>query len=528
MRFAMLAWPFFEGETMARQIPREVSDEFIRTAFERCPSGLIVVDGAGAITAVNQEVERLFGYSRDELLGQSVESLVPEHFVHGHAKLRGQYAQAPTARRMGAGRELSARHKDGSEIPVEIGLSPIDTPEGVFFLGTIVDVSERRGLEERLRQTHKLEAIGNLASGIAHDFNNILLGIIGYTELAREAITNLPSVVADLDIVVDTARRGRDLVNRILFFTRKSQPSRAPTSIETPVREAIQLLRATLPLNIEIREGFDASTPPVVADSNELHQVAMNLATNAAHAMKEHGGVLEIRVGPVTVDEAFAAAHPGTRAGLHVRLRVSDTGSGIPDKTLERIFEPFFTTKPQGEGTGLGLSVIKQIVLSLGGAVDVASRVGQGTSFDVYLPAAPVTAQRTEQTDSTHSHQHRILFVEDEERLAALGRRVLESAGFEVTTHTSSLQALEEFRSNPNQFDLLITDNTMPHMTGLELVAKVLAARPEIPVLMVSGIGESMSVEALKKCGVTRLLSKPYQSTDLQAAARELVAGSRA
>jgi CheY-like chemotaxis protein len=254
----------------------------------------------------------------------------------------------------------------------------------------------------------------------------------------------------------------------------------------------------------------------------------MNLATNAAHAMKEHGGVLEIRVGPVTVDEAFVSAHPGTRPGLHVRLRISDTGTGIPDKALHRIFEPFFTTKPQGEGTGLGLSVLKQIVLSLGGAIDVATRLGQGTSFDVYLPAAPVNAQRTEQTNSTLPHHHRILLVEDEERLAALGRRVLESVGFEVTTHTSSLQALEEFRSNPGQFDLLITDNTMPHMTGLELVARVLATRPEIPVLMVSGIGESMSVEALKKCGVSRLLSKPYQSADLQAAVQELVAGARA
>jgi PAS domain S-box-containing protein len=512
---------------MARQIPREVSDEFIRTAFERCPSGLIVVDRAGVITAVNQEVERLCGYSRDELLGQSVELLVPDHFARGHAKLRGQYAQEPTARRMGAGRELFARHKDGREIPVEIGLSPIVTPEGVFILGTIVDVSERRNLEERLRQTHKLEAIGNLASGIAHDFNNILLGIVGYTELAREAIKGLPSVEEDLGIVIDTARRGRDLVNRILLFTRKSQPSRAPTSIETPVREALQLLRATLPLNIEIREGFDAATPHVVADGNELHQIAMNLATNAAHAMKEQGGVLEIRVGPVTLDETFAAAHPGTRPGLHVRLRVSDTGTGIPGEALARIFEPFFTTKPQGEGTGLGLSVIKQIVLSLGGAIDVASRVGEGTCFDVYLPAAPLNAQRTDRTGGIRPQQHRILLVEDEERLAALGRRVLESAGFEVIAHTSSLQALEEFRSDPSRFDLLITDNTMPHMTGLQLVAKVLATRPGMPVLMVSGIGESMSMEALRECGVTRLLSKPYESSDLRAAAQALIAGVR-
>jgi hypothetical protein len=512
---------------MTGRIPREVTDEFIRTAFERCPSGLIVVDGAGLITVVNQEVERLFGYSRDELLGQSVELLVPDGSTGGDAKMRAQYAEKPTARRMGSGRELSARHKDGRQIPVEIGLSPITTPEGVFILGTIVDVSERRDLEDRLRQTHKLEAIGNLASGIAHDFNNILMGIIGYSELAREAVKSLPAVIADIDVVIDTARRGRDLVNRILFFTRKSQPSRSPTSLEVPVRDAIHLLRATLPLNIEIREGFDATSPQVVADGNELHQIAVNLATNAAHAMKERGGVLEIRVGPVTVDQTFATAHPGTHPGLYVRLCVSDTGVGIPKEVRERIFEPFYTTKPLGEGTGLGLSVIKQIVLSLGGAIDVESRVGEGTRFDVYLPSAPPTATRPEQDDAASPRLHRIMLVEDEPRLAILGQRVLESAGFEVVVHTSSMQALEEFRANPKGYDLLVTDNTMPHMTGLQLVEYVLASRPDIPILMVSGIGESMSVEALKKCGVTRLLSKPYQSLDLKAAAQDLITGSR-
>jgi PAS domain S-box-containing protein len=511
---------------MTRTIPREVTDEFIRTAFERCPSGLIVVDGAGLITVVNQEVERLFGYSRDELLGQAVELLVPDQLVGGHAKLREEYARTPQARRMGAGRELFARRKDGREVPVEIGLSPITTPEGIFILGTIVDVSERRDLEGRLRQTHKLEAIGNLASGIAHDFNNILLGIIGYSELAREAAKTLPSVTSDLDIVIDNAKRGRDLVNRILFFTRKSQPSRAPTTLEAPVRDATQLLRATLPLNIEIREGFDATSPHVVADGNELHQIAMNLATNAAYAMKETGGVLEIRVGPATVDQAFATAHAGIHPGLYVRLRIADTGIGIPEQVLERIFEPFYTTKPQGEGTGLGLSVIRQIVLSLGGAIDVASRVGEGTRFDVYLPAAPPTFSKPEQGNPAHPRLHRILLVEDEARLAVLGQRVLESAGFEVVVHTSSLQALEEFRADPQRFDLLVTDNTMPHMSGLQLVEKVLSTRPGLPILMVSGIGESMSIEELRKRGVSRILSKPYQSADLKAASRELIAGA--
>lgn len=507
---------------MTQTISSTVTDEFIRTAFERCPSGLIVVDRSGIITVVNQEVERLFGYARDELVGRPVEMLVPQGSSTMHAGLRDSYVHHPTARRMGAGRELSARHKDGREIPVEIGLSPIDTPEGVFILGTIVDVRERRELEDRLRQTHKLEAIGNLASGIAHDFNNILLGVMGYTELAREGSRGLPKVVADLNTVLDTARRGRDLVNRILYFARKSEPSRSPTNLEAQVGEAIQLLRASLPPNIEVRTGFDPTTPLVVADSNELHQIAMNLATNAAYAMKERGGVLDVWVGPVSLDEAFVAKHSGTHAGLYVRLQVSDTGVGITKEHLARIFEPFYTTKPAGEGTGLGLSVIANIVRSLGGAIDVKSQVGQGTRFDVYLPVAPAQPP-PEASPHGDPHAKRILLVEDEPALAQLAQRVLASQGFNVTVYTSSLQALEHFRTSPGQFDLLVTDNTMPHMTGLQLVEKALACRRDLPVIMVSGIGDTMSMDELRARGVQMVLPKPYQLDDLKAVVREML-----
>jgi len=509
---------------MVPTLPRDTTDDFYRTAFERCPSGLLVVDQAGRITAVNQEVEKLFGYLRAELIGQPVEILVPDQFRAGHAHTRDAYVHKPTDRSMGAGRELSARHKDGREIPVEIGLSPVATPEGRFILGTIVDVSVRRGLEEKLRQTHKLEAIGTLASGIAHDFNNILLGIIGYTELAQAAITDHTGAHADLEVVLDTARRGRDLVSRILSFTRKGSTAHAPTDLKTPVHEAIQLLRATFPANIEIREGFDSDTPKVLADGNELNQIAMNLATNAAYAMKPRGGVLDIRVGPATVDPSFAEAHPGMRAGLYVKLQVSDTGAGIPPEILSRIFDPFFTTKPVGEGTGIGLSLITRIIRSLGGGIDVTSRVGEGTRFAVYLPAAPANAPDAYFTATEETRRHRILLVEDEERLAILGQRVLESAGFHVTAHTSSLQALEEFRARPDHFDLLITDNNMPHLTGLQLVEQVSRTRPALPILMVSGIGETMSTEELKARGVSRLLPKPYQSSDLKAAAQAMVA----
>jgi CheY-like chemotaxis protein len=249
----------------------------------------------------------------------------------------------------------------------------------------------------------------------------------------------------------------------------------------------------------------------------------MNLATNAAHAMKSRGGVLEVRMSPVIVDPAFAERHQGMHPGLHAKLSLSDSGTGIPDDVRQRIFEPFFTTKPQGEGTGLGLSVISQIVRSLDGAIEVTTRLGEGTRFDVYLPAAPSPGVPDGRHRTAGDSVRRLLLVEDEARLAVLGQRVLESAGYDVTVHTSSLQALEEFSANPTRFDLLITDNTMPHMTGLQMVEKILYLRPGLPVLMVSGIGETMPVEALKERGVGRLLSKPYQSNDLKTAVRELL-----
>jgi CheY-like chemotaxis protein/anti-sigma regulatory factor (Ser/Thr protein kinase) len=287
------------------------------------------------------------------------------------------------------------------------------------------------------------------------------------------------------------------------------------------------LLRTSLPSGVEIREEYDPSTPQVMADATELHQIAMNLATNAVHAMQAGGGVLEIRVGPVLVDKLFIVDHPGMREGLHVHLSVSDTGAGIHPEAIAHIYEPFFTTKQRGEGTGLGLSVVDRIVQSLRGTIEVRSRLGEGTRFDLYIPSLSVDTSPVHGASAARFKRPSILLVDDQGTLARLGQRTLESAGFEVTAHTSSVHALESFRANPRHFDLLITDNSMPHMTGLELVEKILNLRPNLPVLMVSGVGESMPIEALRECGVTRLLSKPYEAAELEALVKELITTSR-
>jgi PAS domain S-box-containing protein len=519
----MLLLGFEPRSPVTNRIPNEINSEFIRTAFERCPSGLLVVDTNGRIAIVNEEVERLFGYQREQLLGQPVELLIPERYAGHHAKHRQSYEANPIARRMGAGRELLGRHRDGHEVPVEIGLSSIETPNGIYILSTLVDVTERRRIEERLRQTHKLEAVGNLASGIAHDFNNILLGIMGYAELVREAVAGNRVLTDDLDVVLDAARRGRDLVNRILSFTRQAEPKRVETHLAGPIHEALQLLSANLPPNVEIRQSCAPSTPLILADSMELHQIIMNLATNAAHAMRQKGGILEVRAAPVAVGSKFVAQHPELQVGLYVHLRVSDTGAGIAEGDLPRIFDPFFTTKPAGEGTGLGLSVILRIVRSLGGCIEVESDVGVGTRFDVYLPSAMAPSPPNEPEPPEAPCRYCVLLVEDEDHLAHLGKRMLESDDLKVLAYTSSLQAFETFRAHPERFDLISTDNNMPHMTGLELVARIRELRRDIPIMMVSGIADCMPFEELRERGVTRLLPKPYLAAELRKAALELV-----
>jgi two-component system cell cycle sensor histidine kinase/response regulator CckA len=507
---------------MAIEVPAR-SRDFAIAAFERSPIGMLVVDVNGNIVAANGEFERMLGYGAGELLGQPLEILVPMKHASAHPELRRSFALNPTHRRMGAGRHLFARHKDGHEVPVEIGLSPVEVEGESFVLATVADITERRRFESRLRQTQKLESIGNLASGIAHEFNNVLHGILGYAELVRDSLRDRPEICSDVDVIIDATARGHDLVNRILLFARKGEPVLKATSLEPTLNEAVQLLRATLPHRIKLRLSLDPNTPEVVADATELHQIIMNLSNNAAHAMGDKGGLIDIQTAPIYVDEKMAAAYPSLRPGMYACMSVIDTGCGIPSELIERIFEPFFTTKDVGEGTGLGLAMIQQIAKSYGGTIEVLSRVGQGTRFDVYIPvaqAAPIDSSRVE----VISDRRRILYVDDEERLAHLGRRLLESAGFDVVVHTSSVRALADFSSQPDRFDLVITDNNMPHMTGLELIESMLKVRPNLPVMMVSGIGETIDSAQLKSRGIQRVLAKPYSFSALRSAVTELLA----
>ena len=492
-------------------------DDLFRIATDMSPAGILAVAADGTILLANREIERLFGWRREDLVGRSIEVLLPAAARHGHVAHRDGYFAAPRARHMGAGRDLRGVRKDGAEFPVEVGLNPVRTSRGMVTLATVLDVTARQELERGQRQSQKLEALGTLAGGIAHDFNNILLAIVGHTELAlREQGDTLDR---DLEQVLTSADRGAKLVQRILAFSRTREVKRMPLGLAHAVREAAELMRSSLPASVEMRLSLAADTPHVSSDEVELHQIIMNLTTNAAHAMPQ-GGLLTIETRAYAPDEAWLARHPGLAGPELARIVVRDRGTGMPAELVERVFEPFFTTKPAGQGPGLGLSVVHGIVREHGGVIEIDTQLGRGTTFTITLPAVAGVSPSTVPTRKSAPARARILMVEDEELLGKMEKRQLESLGYDVTLHFDALTALDDFRSRPLEFDLLMTDNTMPRMTGLQLTEEVLRIRPDLPVLMVSGLAERADGLDIHALGVRVLLRKPHTSKQLDEAIR--------
>jgi hypothetical protein len=502
--------------------PQHTASDPFRLAFDLSPSGMVMTDAEGRIVLVNRETERLFGYSREELVGRSIEVLVPERHRSIHPRHRARYHQDPAPRVMGTGRDLFGRRKDGSEFPVEIGLKPVEALGQRFVVGTVVDISERRRIEAQLRHAQKLDAIGTLAGGIAHDFNNILSGIIGYASAARGALDDRPAAAGDIDQVLKAAERGRLLVRSILAFARQREARRETLRLEDAVGEAMALVRATLPATIEIRTHVDPATPSVLADPTQVHQVVVNLATNAAHAMGR-GGTLEVCVSPVQVDTTLGRMHPILRPGLHAHIRVRDQGEGMTPEVLERVFEPFFTTRPPGLGTGLGLAVVQGIVHDHGGAIGIQSEPGKGTTVHVYLPqsdTAPVAVAESS-GEVPQGLGERVLYVDDEADLSRLWKRLLEGIGYQVEVFANGTDALEALRARPRAFDVVLSDLTMPGMTGLALAEEVRRLRPDLPVLLMSGYSDGVPEEALASGLLRAVLPKPFSTQALARALRE-------
>ena len=376
---------------------------------------------------------------------------------------------------------------------------------------------------KQLRQAQKMEAIGTLAGGIAHDFNNILSCIIGYTELSQMKLKPENEVQADLAEIYSAGIRAKDLVSQILAFSRQGEQELLPMIVHPIVKEALKLLRSSIPTTIEIKQNVH-KCGTVLANATQLHQVVMNLCTNGYHAMEAKGGELEVSLRDVELGEEDVAPYPELRPGPYIQLTVSDTGSGMPPSIMERVFEPYFTTKEKGVGTGMGLSVVHGIVTSHGGASSVESDPGKGTTFHVYLPRVQREAEKRADRDKPlPKGDERILFVDDEESLAKLGRQMLEKLGYNVVAITDSLKSLELFRQDPERFDLVITDMTMPHLTGDKLAQQLMEIRPDIPIIISTGFSKQMDANRANEMDIKAFTMKPLVLRDLANTVREVL-----
>ncbi len=387
---------------------------------------------------------------------------------------------------------------------------------------SLTDITKELRLEEHLRQSQKMEALGTLAGGIAHDFNNILTAIAVNAEMAFYEAGKQDSVREYLPHVLEAANRGKELVKKVLAFSRKSDQERRPTRLSAVLKEALGLLRTSLPKTIEIRERISTKFDVALVDATQVHQVLMNLGSNAAYAMRENGGTLEVTASPVEVDARMAAREPDLRPGPYIRVTVKDTGVGIPPDVRPRIFDPFFTTKPPEEGTGMGLSMVHGIVKSCGGAVLVESRVGKGTTFSVFFPRLlEDVEQGQEALRPIAGGNERILVIDDEEIQAQTLQTMLERLGYRVVAESNSRKAIEIFKGDPQAFDLIVTDQEMPLLPGTKLAEAILKLRPEIPMILCTGYSEVVDEDSAKSLGIRIFLMKPYSVREMAEAVRK-------
>ena len=490
---------------------QQAEEERIRlaTAIEQAAESVVITDRDGTIQYVNPAFESIAGYARQEAVGQNPRALKSgKHRKEFYVDLWNTIASGKVWR----GHFINKK-KNGTLYEEEATISPVKNTSGeiINFVAVKRDVTEEMKLEDKLRQAQKMEAIGTLAGGIAHDFNNILSAIIGYTELEEYELPEGSKTQEKLREVLKAGRRAKDLVKQILTFSRQGDQERRPLQISHIVKEALKLLRASLPTTIEIRRNIEPDTGIIEADPTQIHQVLMNLCTNAAHAMNKKGGVLEVGIRNVEVEnEGIGLEYPHVPPDHYVMLTIRDTGHGMSAGIVERIFDPYFTTKEKGEGTGLGLAVVHGIVKSYGGAITVYSEIGKGSTFNIYLPANEKKVEEEKETGDTIPTGHqRILFVDDEPSLVDIGRKMLGHLGHEVTVRTSSMEALEAFRNNPEKFDLVISDKTMPQMTGFDLAREIKQIRPDIPIILCTGFSDTTDSDKVKAMGISGLVMKP-------------------
>lgn len=505
--------------TERKQVEKE--RDLLATAIEQAAESVIVSARPGTIQYVNPAFEQLSGFTRKEIVGKNFRILKSDRHDESFYK---EMWDVISSGEIWSG-HITNRMKDDTLREFETKISPVRDSSGevVNFVSVSRDVTQEIALQAQLQQTQKMQAIGTLAGGIAHDFNNILAAVIGYTEIAIADVEKGGLLHDNLKEVLKAGERAKDLVNQILTFSRQSEQDLKPIKVELIVKEVLKLIRASLPATIEIHQDLK-SNAAVLGNDTKIHQVLMNLCTNAAHAMGEKGGMLDVSLADVELDADYAAKHFDIKPGPYLKLSVRDTGQGISSDLLGQIFDPFFTTKQQGEGTGMGLSVVHGIVKSHGGTISVYSEPGEGSIFNVYLPAIESSSeQKAREEKPVPTGTERILFVDDEQALVNMGKQLLESLGYEVTIRSSSIEALELFKVQPDKFDLVITDLTMPNMTGDELAQKLMAIRPDIPVILCTGFSTKMTAEKTKKMGIRAFVLKPVIKQDIAETIRKVL-----
>ena len=482
------------------------------SAVERAGEGVFMLTPDKHYSYVNMAFCSTYDFTREELLGESTAIMRSDrHPKSFHNSIWNGLREGKTY----SGRQ-TRKKKDGTLIDVETTIAPVLDASGavIHYVGVERNITEQLQIEDQLRQAQKMEAIGTLAGGIAHDFNNILSAIIGYGEMLDIFHSaECPQIKPELQEILKAAFRAKDLVQQILTFSRKTKQERMSLDILPVIKESLKFLRASLPSTIEIIQSLDPKLGPVLADPTQMQQVVMNLCTNAAHAMREMGGVLEVRLTEVVIGKENGEKVLKLAPGLYARLTVKDSGHGIPPEILPKIFDPYFTTKEMGEGTGLGLAIVEGIVKGHGGTITVESKPGGGTVFQVFIPIRERQEIDFHQATTTQipKGQGRILLVDDEPALTNMGQEILTILGYEVEALTSSATALEHVRQHPQQYDLAILDLTMPQMTGVELARNILQLRADLPIILTSGFAEQLSQEESKNAGIRALLKKPFR-----------------